>query len=167
MSWPLEVTNACNAAFARVLVASTRSLRLPLSYSARVIVTVSVPPTAGLIVKVAERDVPLSDAVMMAVVVAGTCVVLMLKVLDCEPAGTVTLAGTVAAGLLLVIATVVDACATAVSVTVPVEELPPVTVAGFNDKLATPRDGGTPPVVLVKTSIVGAPAPPLQKRCPV
>jgi hypothetical protein len=59
-------------------------------------------------------------------------------------------------------------------------------VVGFNDKLAIPRDGegvgvgvgvgggvgdgvggGTPAVVLVKTSIVGAPAPPLQKRCPV
>src|SRR4029434_5712479 len=41
-------------------------------------------------------------------------------------------------------------------------ELPPVTVVGFNDKLATPI-GGTPPVVLVKTSINGAPAPPSTK----
>jgi hypothetical protein len=83
------------------------------------------------------------------------------------------MAGTVAAALLLVIVTVVAAWAIAVSVTVPVEHLPPVTVVGFNDKLATPRDGGgvggggTPPVVLVKTSIAGAPAPLLQKRCPV
>jgi len=88
----------------------------------------------------------------------------------------------VAAALLLVIVTVVAAWAIAVSVTVPVEELPPVTVVGFNDKLATPRDGGgvgeaggvgdgggvgvgggTPPVVFVKTSIVGAPAPPSTK----
>jgi hypothetical protein len=126
-----------------------------------VIETVSVP--GGLIVKVAERDVLLRDAVIIALVVAGTCVVLMLKLLDCEAAGTMTLAGTIAAALLLAIATVVEACATAVSVTVPVEELPPVTVVGFNDKLATPRDGGTPPVVLVKTSIVGAPAPPSTK----
>ena len=144
----------------------------------------SAPPAAGLMVKVAERDVPLSEAVITALVVACTCVVLMLKLLDCEPAGTVTLVGTVAAGLLLAIVTVVAAWATAVSVTVPVEELPPVTVVGFNDKLATPRDGdgvgvgggvgdgggvgvgvggGTPPVVLVKTSIVGAPAPPSTK----
>ena len=136
------MTNACKVAFARVLVASTRSLRLPVAYSARVIETVSAPPAAGLIVKVAERDVPLSEAVITAVVVACTCVVLMLKLLDCEPAGTVTLAGTVAAALLLVIATVVAAWATAVRVTVPVEELPPVTVAGFKDKLATLRDGG-------------------------
>ena len=93
----------------------------------------------------------------------------MLKLLELEPAGTTTLVGTIAAALLLVIATVVDACTTAVSVTVPVEALPPVTVVGFNDKLATPRDGGgvgvggTPPVELVKTSIVGVPAPPSTK----
>jgi hypothetical protein len=135
-------------------------------------------------VKVAEREVPLSEAVITALVVACTCVVLMLKVLELEPAGTTTLAGTVAAALLLASVTVVAAWAMAVSVTVPVEELPPVTVVGFNDKLATPRDGvgdgggvgggvgdgvgvgvggGTPPVVFVMTSIVGAPAPPSTK----
>jgi len=90
--------------------------------------------------------------------------VVTLKVRELEPAGITTLLGTLAAALLLVIATVVAAGAIAVSVTVPVEELPPVTVAGFNDTLAIPRDGGgTPPVVLVKTSIVGAPAPPSTK----
>ena len=135
-------------------------------------------------VKVAEREVPLSEAVITALVVACTCVVLTVKLVDCDPAGTETLAGTVAAELLLVIATVVAAGAIAVSVTVPVEELPPVTVVGFNDKLAMPRGGvgdgvgggvgdgggvgvgvggGTPPVVLVKTSIVGTPAPPSTK----
>jgi len=72
ISWLLEVTNACNVAFERVLVASTRSLRLPPSYSARVIVTVSVPPAAGLMVKVAEREVPFKDAVITALVVAAT-----------------------------------------------------------------------------------------------
>src|SRR4030095_5398599 len=86
----------------------------------------------------------------------------MLKLLELEPARTTTLVGTIAAALLLVIATVVDACTTALSVTLPVEELPPVTVVGFNDKLATPI-GGTPPVVLVRTSINGAPAPPSTK----
>ena len=157
----MDVTNTRNVAVERVLVASMRSLRCPLSYSARVIETVSMPPAAGLMVKVAERDVSLSEAVITALVVACTCVVLILKLLDCEPAGTVTLAGTMAAGLFLVIVTVVAAGAVAVSVTVPVEELPPVTVVGFNVRLATPGDGGgTPPVVLAKTSIAGAPAPP-------
>ena len=84
--------------------------------------------------------------------------------------------------MLLVMATVVAAAATAVRVTVPVDELPPVTVVGFKDRLATLRTGvavgvggggvggggvgvggGTPPVVLVKTSIVGVPAPPSTK----
>ena len=84
--------------------------------------------------------------------------------------------------MLLVMATVVAAGATAVRVTVPVDELPPVTVVGFKDRLATLRTGvavgvggggvggggvgvggGTPPVVLVKTSIVGVPAPPSTK----
>src|ERR1700748_2687851 len=86
----------------------------------------------------------------------------MLKLLELEPAGTTTLAGTIAAALLLVIATVVAAWAIAVSITVPVEALPPVTVAGFNDKLATPREGGTPPVVLVRTSSAAL-APPTTK----
>ena len=140
ISWLLDVTNACKVAFERVLVASMRSLRWPMSYSARVIETVSAP-AAGLIVKVLERDVAPSKAVITAPVVACTCVVLMLKLLDCEPAGTVTVAGTVAAGLLLVIVTVVAAGAIAVNVTVPFEELPPVTVVGFKDKLATPSNG--------------------------
>ena len=79
--------------------------------------------------------------------------------------------------MLLLMATVVAAGATAVRVTVPVDELPPVTVVGFKDRLATLRTGvavgvggggvgvggGTPPVVLVKTSIVGVPAPPSTK----
>src|SRR5262249_32158543 len=132
--------------------ASTPSLRLPVSYSARVIVTVSAPGAPGLIVNVAERDVPLRDAVITAVVIACTCVVPTLKVRDLDPAGTTMLAGTVAAALLLAIATVVAAWAIAVSVTVPVEEFPPATVVGFNDKVATPSGGGAPPVVLVKTS---------------
>jgi hypothetical protein len=78
----VDVTNTRKVAVERVLVASTRSLRLLVSYSARVIETVSAPPAAGLMVKVAERDVPLSEAVITALVIACTCVVLMLKLLD-------------------------------------------------------------------------------------
>jgi len=78
----LDVTNACNVAFERVLVASMRSLRCPVSYSARVIETVSGPPAAGLMVNVVERDVTLREAVITALVVVCTCVVLMLKLLD-------------------------------------------------------------------------------------
>src|SRR5205814_10180147 len=81
----VDVTNTRNVAVERVLVASTRSLRCPLSYSARVIETVSTPPAAGLMVKVAERDVSLSEAVITALAVACTCVVLILKLLFAEP----------------------------------------------------------------------------------
>ncbi len=82
INWLLDVTNACNVAFERVLVASMRSLRCPVSYSARVIETVSGPPAAGLMVNVVERDVTLREAVITALVVVCTCVVLMLKLLD-------------------------------------------------------------------------------------
>ena len=68
----VDVTNTRKVAVERVLVASTRSRRLPVSYSARVIVTVSAPPPPGLMVKVAERDVLLREAVIRAAVVACT-----------------------------------------------------------------------------------------------
>ncbi len=114
-SWPVEVTKACSFASARVLVASMRSVRLADSYSARAIETVStdgVGVGAGvgvveLIVRTAERDVPLRVAVTVAVVVAETCVVLTVKLADEAPAATVTLDGTDAAALLLDSRTVV------------------------------------------------------------
>ena len=68
----VDVTNTCSVAVERVLVASTRSLRLLTVYSARVIETVSAPAAAGLMVKVAERDVPFSEAVITALVVVCT-----------------------------------------------------------------------------------------------
>ena len=71
---------------------------------------------------------------MVAVVVAGAAVVLTLKVAVVEPAATVTLAGTVAAAALLLdrVTSVPPLGAAFVNVTVAVEGLPPVTVAGFN-----------------------------------
>src|SRR5262245_23840401 len=82
INWLLDVTNACNVAFERVLVASMRSLRCPVSYSARVIETVSGPAAVGLMVKLVERDVTLREAVITVLVVVCTCVVLTLKLLD-------------------------------------------------------------------------------------
>jgi hypothetical protein len=63
-----------------------------------------------------------------------TAVVFTLNVAVVAPPATVTLAGTVAAGLLLDSATMTppDSAGT-FSVTVPVEDLPPSTVAGFKD----------------------------------
>jgi hypothetical protein len=70
------------------------------------------------------------------VIVAGVEVVTPLvvtwKVAVVAPAATVTLAGTTAAPLLLDKVTEAAAAAAPVSVTVPVDEVPPVTVVGFS-----------------------------------
>ena len=136
---PVEVTNTRSVAELLVLVASTRKARLPESYSARVIRTVSVAGGGGgggavteLIVSDAERVTPLKAAEIVAVVVALTAVVLTAKLAEDAPAATITLAGTVADALLLAMVTVVAAGAAALSVTVPWTALPPVTVLGFN-----------------------------------
>ena len=107
-----------------VLVASTRKVRFALSNSARVILTVSVlgggggAPT-GLIVSVALRVMPLRAPLIVALVIAVTVVVLIAKFADDAPAATVTLAGTVAAALLLARLTTVAAVAAALNLTVP------------------------------------------------
>src|SRR5947209_10320106 len=70
---------------------------------------------------------------MVTTVEEPTGVVLTVKVAVVPPAGTVTLAGTVAAPVLLLdrLTTAPPLGAGALSVTVPVEELPPVTLDGL------------------------------------
>jgi hypothetical protein len=84
----------------------------------------------GLIVSVADfvtTSVPLINGFVTVVTVA----VVIGKVAVLDPAGTVTVGGTDAATLLLESDTVnPPAPASAVSVTVPTEPVPPVTVAG-------------------------------------
>jgi hypothetical protein len=59
INWLFEVTNACSVAFALLLVASIRSLRLPESYSARVIATESgAGVVCGVTVKPTLRVTP-------------------------------------------------------------------------------------------------------------
>src|SRR5207245_1511299 len=72
---------------------------------------------------------------MVIVVEAATALVLTVNVALVAPAATVTLDGTCATvALLLESATVAPpAGAAPLSVTVPVEEFPPVTLVGFND----------------------------------
>src|SRR2546427_455306 len=73
---------------------------------------------------------------MVAEVDAATALVVTVNVTLVAPTGTVTLAGTVAAELLLDSATCAPpAGAGPSSVTVPVELLPPVTVVGFTPKI--------------------------------
>ena len=123
-SCPVEVTNTRSVALLLVLVASTRKVRFELSNSARVILTVSVAgggggAATGLIVSVALRVMPLSVPLITALVVALTAVVLIVKFAIDAPAATVTLAGTVAAALLLARVTTVADVAAALNLTVP------------------------------------------------
>jgi hypothetical protein len=69
---------------------------------------------------------------MVAGVEALTAVVVIWKVPVVAPAATVAVAGTVAAALLLDNVTVAAAAAAPLSVIVPVDEVPPVTVVGFS-----------------------------------
>src|SRR2546426_2953380 len=69
---------------------------------------------------------------MLTAVDIATALVVTLKPALVPPGATVTLAGTTAAGLLLESVTCAPpAGAGAFSVTVPVEELPPVTLVGL------------------------------------
>lgn len=122
-SCPVEVTNTRSVALLLVLVASTRKTRFELSNSARVILTVSVlgggGAVTGLIVSVLLRVTPLKAPLIIALIVALTVPVVTVKLADDAPAATVTLAGTVAAALLLARVMVVAAGAAALKVTVP------------------------------------------------
>src|SRR6266567_8466109 len=82
---------------------------------------------------------------MVTAVDAVTTLVLTVKVALVAPAGTVTLKGTVAAVVLLLesVTCAPPAGAGPLSVTVPVEEFPPVTLVGFSETEERVRDAGT------------------------
>src|SRR5215216_2202077 len=151
ISWLVDETYALSVAEELELEASTRSTRSPPSYSALAIETVSL--ATGLIVSVAARVVPLAVAEIAAEVLAVTLVVETVNVALVSPAGTLMLAGTVAAAMPLERATAVPpAGAAEVSVTVPVDEFPPVTEAGLSASVETaavgPPNGCTVSVVV-------------------
>src|SRR3989442_9825610 len=131
-----------------VLVASTRNCCLEMTYSARVMVTVSAAGggAAGVTVSSAVLVTPPKLAEIVAEVDAVTDTVVTVNVALVRPAGTVTLptAGTLAAaGLLLErVTTTPPAGAAALRVTVATEELPPTTLVGFSAKPETVRGGG-------------------------
>lgn len=127
----------------------------PLLGAGPVNVTVPVdcePPTTLLgetdteakVATVIERDAEAEEAPIVAeidaVAVLATGVVETVKVVVSAPAGTVTDAGTVAAAFVLAKVTTapVFAGALELSVTVPVDELPPATDVGFSVTLDTP-----------------------------
>src|SRR5439155_22990304 len=96
---------------------------------------------------------------MVTAVDAVTALVLIVNVALVAPAATVTLEGTVtAAVLLLESATCAPPVGAApLNVTVPVEELPPVTLVGFSPSEARVGGGG---VAGVTASEAAGAAPP-------
>jgi hypothetical protein len=93
---------------------------------------VSDTRVAAVMVSVPLLLVPPNAAVIEAVVCAATPVVVTVNVAEFLPAATATVAGTLAAGLPLDRFTVTPpAGAFSFRVTVPVEDVPPVTVGGL------------------------------------
>lgn len=87
----------------------------------------------SMIVRVAERVTPASEPEMLAEVMEATGVVKIANVAKFWPAATLMVAGTVAAVWLLEIETTMPAePAGPLRVTVPVDELPPWTLAGLS-----------------------------------
>src|SRR4029077_1657336 len=81
---------------------------------------------------------------MLTVVEAATPLVLTVNVALVAPAATVTLDGTLAAVVLLVerVTSAPPDGAAPLNVTVPVEEFPPVTLAGFTESEERATDTG-------------------------
>src|SRR5207245_8254058 len=98
----------------------------------------------GFTVRVAICVPPLKVPEMVTAVELLTALVVTAKVALVAPAATVTLAGTVAATVLLLesVTAAPPAGAAPLRVTVPVEELPPVTLVGLSATDDKDRPGG-------------------------
>ena len=99
---------------------------------------------AGVTVSVAVLVMPPYEALMVTGVEVVTDLVVTVKVALVAPAATLTLAGTVAAAVLLLesVTTAPPEGAAPVSVTVPCEELPPVTLAGLSASVESVTGAG-------------------------
>lgn len=141
-------TLACTVASSVLLLASGTNAPPVGAGASKVTVAVeALPPTTLLGFKVTAETalettknrvwvtvVPLREAEMTTPVVAVTGAVLAVKVALVCPAGTVTLAGIVTRAVLALesVTTVPPAGATMPKVTVPVAELPPITLPSNN-----------------------------------
>ncbi len=98
---------------------------------------------AGVTVSEADLVTPLYIPEMVTVVDAATALVLIVNVALVAPAATVTLDGVLAVVLLLErVTTAPPEGAAPLSVTVPVEEFPPVTLVGFTETEERVTDAG-------------------------
>src|SRR5467141_1021257 len=95
---------------------------------------------------------------MVTVVDATTALVLTLNDALVAPAATVTLEGTLAAVVLLLesVTCAPPAGAGPLSVTVPVEEFPPVTLVGFSESEERERVGGGEACSKSRTAALGS-----------
>src|SRR2546422_1062981 len=95
---------------------------------------------------------------MVTVVDAATALVLTVNVALVAPAATVTLEGTLAAAVLLLesVTCAPPAGADPLSVTVPVEEFPPVTLVGFSESEERETDAGVEDNSKSKTAGLGS-----------
>jgi len=101
-----------------------------------------------------DRVEELGAETIALLVVPATAVVVTGNVLVVKPAGTVTLAGTVAAGLLLDrVTTRPPAGAAEVSVAVPVDGEPPTTLAGFSEIDARAFGGASTVMTAVRVAL--------------
>lgn len=111
-------------------------VEVPPTTAVGLIVMVEMP--AALIVRVAVWLVPFRAPVKVTCVTDDTAVVVMAKLAEVAPAGTVTVAGTVALVELDERVTTVLGPAGPASVTVPVAGLPPITEVGETVTLVKP-----------------------------
>jgi len=107
----------------------------------------SVTLGEGLTVRVAVRETPPAEAVIVTLVALETARVETVKFALVAPAGTVTVLGTVATFVLLLLRFTTNPPdgAGAVRVTVPVLLLPPTTLVGFSVRLLRLGWVGAPP----------------------
>ncbi len=96
---------------------------------------------------------------MVTVVEAATALVLTAKVTLVAPAATVTLAGTLAAVVLLLerVTCAPPVGADPLNVTVPVEEFPPLTLVGFSESEERVGAGGGAGVTVSEAVLVAPP----------
>jgi hypothetical protein len=113
---------------------------------------------AGVTVSEADVVAPLKVAEMATVTDAATALVLTVKVALVDPAATVTLGGTLATVVLLLesVTCAPPVGAGPLSVTVPVEEFPPVTLVGFSESEERERDAGAEDNSKSKTAGLGS-----------